>query len=157
MKEKQKTAKFLLQIGERGREVYSTWKISANDLTIKCLLDKFEEHCSPKKNLVIERHRFMVMSQTDGETIDGFVTNLRKTAASCEFQQLEDDLILTKLIGGIKSDALRHRLLRESQALTLRKALEMCRYEELMKTNMGLFESPENLTSLQMTGKMILR
>ena len=142
--EKQRTAKFLLQIGERGREVFSTWRIPPENLTIECLLSKFEEHCSPKKNLVIERHRFMTMSQTDDETIDAFVTHLRKTAASCEFQQLEDDLILTKLIGGITSDPLRHRLLRESQSLTLTKALEMCRSEELMKMNIGLFKYSEN-------------
>lgn len=146
VKEKQRTAKFLLQIGERGREIFSTWKIPPSDVTIECLLSKFEEHCSPKKNLVIERHRFITMSQTEDETNDAYVTRLRKTAASCEFQQLEDDLILTKLIGGITSDQLRHRLLRESQTLNLTKALEMCRSEEMMKTNLDLFKRSENET-----------
>ena len=146
VKEKQRTAKFLLQIGERGREIFSTWKIPPSDVTIECLLSKFEEHCSPKKNLVTERHRFITMSQTEDETNDTYVTRLRKTAASCEFQQLEDDLILTKLIGGITSDQLRHRLLRESQSLNLTKALEMCRSEEMMKTNLDLFKRSENET-----------
>ena len=78
VKERQKTAKLLLQIGEKGREVFSTWKIPTEQLTVALLMDKFDEHCAPKKNLIIERHKFFHQAQSEGESIDNYVTTLKK-------------------------------------------------------------------------------
>ena len=137
VKERQKTAKLLLQIGEKGREVYSTWKIPAAQLTVACLMEKFDNYCAPKKNLIIERHKFLHQAQNDGESIDSYVTTLKKLASDCEFQQLEDGLVLTKLIGGIRSDSLRRHLLKESSDLTLEKALNLCKADEMTTKTSG--------------------
>ena len=48
VKERQKTAKLLLQIEEQGREVYSTWKITPAELTVDVLMKKFGEYCDLK-------------------------------------------------------------------------------------------------------------
>ena len=140
VKERQKTAKMLLQIGEKGRDVYSTWKIESAELTVALLMKKFGEYCEPKKNLIIERHKFLHHDQVEGESIDSYVTTLKKLASYCEFQQLEEGLVLTKLIGGIRSDGLRRNLLKDSADLTLEKALNMCKADEMTAKHLALFD-----------------
>ena len=147
VKERQKTAKLLLQIGEQGREIYSTWKIPSAQLTVTILLEKFGEYCAPKKNLIIERHKFLHQTQSEGESIDSYVTTLKKLASDCEFEQLEDSLVLTKLIGGIQSDSLRRHLLKESAGLTLEKALNICKADEMTTKHLELFEQQKTTES----------
>ena len=102
------------------------------------LFDKFEAHCKPKKNLVVERHRFLTREQLPGESVDQYVTELRTLAASCEWGDLKDDLICSRIVSGISSRVVRERLLRESD-LKLNKAVEICRADELSRQQMKLF------------------
>ena len=149
VKERQKTAKMLLQIGEKGRDVYSTWKIESAELTVALLMKKFGEYCEPKKNLIIERHKFLHHDQVEGESIDSYVTTLKKLASYCEFQQLEEGLVLTKLIGGIRSDGLRRNLLKDSADLTLEKALNMCKADEMTAKHLALFDQKKQTETQQ--------
>ena len=49
------------------------------------VLEKFDAHCIPQKNVMWERHVFNTRIQQLGETIDQYVTDLRNKAKTCEF------------------------------------------------------------------------
>ena len=122
--------------GEEAIEVYNTFNLTEEETDdIGVLIKKFQDYCIPKKNVTFERHVFNTRSQGTAETIDSYVTELRKLAKSCEFGSLHDSLIRDRIVCGIKSDEVRGRLLRESD-LTLIKAIETCRTAELSKSQM---------------------
>mgnify|MGYP000754315237 CR=1 FL=1 len=77
--------------------------------------------------------------QQPGESIDQFVTELRTLAESCEWGELKDDLICTRIVRGISLNTVRERLLRSETDLTLQKAIDMCRIAELSKQHMKIF------------------
>ena len=60
-----------------------------------------------------------------------YVTASKLKAKDCEFGSLSDDLVRDILICGVRSDAMRGRLLREAETLTLKKAVDICRAAEL--------------------------
>ena len=60
--EAQKVAIFMCMIGKDGQEIKDTFELetreNGQEVITAILFDKFEAHCKPKKNLVVERHRF---------------------------------------------------------------------------------------------------
>ena len=103
---------FLFIIGKKERKIFNTWtwekKLDENnqptdedDITIKLLMEKFETYCLPKKNLVIERRKFLTKNQQSEEITDGYITELGNLLPTCEFQDIRDGLILNKLVDGI--------------------------------------------------------
>ena len=146
--EPQKVAIFMCMIGKDGQEIKDTFEFETREngqqvITTAILFDKFEAHCKPKKNLVVERHRFLTRDQNTGESVDQYVTELKTLAASCEWGDLKDDLICSRIVSGISSRVVRERLLRESE-LKLNKAVEICRADELSRQQMKLFGSEAN-------------
>ena len=83
-----------------------------------------------------ERHVFNTRHQQAGETIDQYLTDLKKKAKSCEFGDLNDSLIKDRVVCGILSDKNRARLLKQPD-LTLAKAIDMCRADETTLTHMN--------------------
>lgn len=96
---------------------------------INIVLDKFEEYFVPQINETVERYKFNSRIQSADETVDQFITDLRAKAKTCGFDKLEDSFIRDRIVIGIRSDAVRDRLLREKK-LTLNTAVEICRADE---------------------------
>ena len=92
-------------------------------------MNKFEAYCNPKRNITYERHLFNTRFQNVGETIDAYVTELKIQAKNCEFGALCDELIRDRIVVGIRDDAVRSRLLRETE-LDLQKTVDICRASE---------------------------
>ena len=103
------------------------------------LFKKFEDYCKPKRNLIVERHKFNTRRQNPGEPVDHYITDLKTLAASCEYGKLVNDLITSQLVAGIQSDKVRDRLLREGSELSLDKAVDICRSHEVTQKQMKLF------------------
>ena len=100
--EEEKYSVFLYMIGEKGRDIFNTWtwnkKRDANDeptneddITINLLMQKFEEYCLPKKNLVIERRKFFTRNQLPGEPIDAYIIELKTYHLHVNLKILEKD------------------------------------------------------------------
>ena len=68
-------------------------------------MNTFEEHCNPKKNVTVERYKFITRIQ-EGESIEKFVTDLKLLAATCNFGMLHDSLIRYRIIRGIRNSML---------------------------------------------------
>lgn len=130
--EEQKCGYFLLNIGQRGRDVYNTWTISEEDKNkTKVLFDKFEAYCKPQKNIVLARYRFGKRSQQNGETIDDYVTELTRLAADCNYGTLKDELIRDRMILGCCNTQISERLLEEE--LGFKDAIKTARSIEISK------------------------
>ena len=105
----------------------------------KCL-EALEKYFKPTRNVVYERYVFNTCSQTSEESVQTYVTRLRKLAASCEYGALTDEFIRDRLVIGLKNQGDKVRLLRE-KSLTLQKAIEMCTSSETALHQMKTIEA----------------
>ena len=91
--EETQCAIFLHMIGDDVLEIYDTFTFTDEEKgKINALIGKFEEHCSPKKNVTYERYKFNTCSQ-NGRPLDVFLVDLRSKAKMCEFGELQNSLI----------------------------------------------------------------
>ena len=115
------------------------------------MLKKFEDFCTPKKNLTFEMHTFFTYRQKQGETIDQFVRELKSKMRSCVLSPLENSLILTQLVRGVSDNSVREKLLRIVD-LDLEKTIQICKALEILKKQaQELHIAPEG--TLVNTGK----
>uniref|UniRef100_A0A6P7FZV3 Uncharacterized protein LOC114334479 n=1 Tax=Diabrotica virgifera virgifera TaxID=50390 RepID=A0A6P7FZV3_DIAVI len=67
--ESKKLAVLLSLVGDEALELYNTFTFAEDeDRTVTCVKKKFEEYCSPKKNVIFERFKFNSISQQKGTT-----------------------------------------------------------------------------------------
>lgn len=121
-----KIAQLLHFIGEEGFHIYNSFSIdNPAELKLKDVLDKFEEHFLPRKNLAYERFKFFTRKQATNETIEQYITDLKNKAQSCEFGDLKNDLIKDILTCGILNEKMREKLLQDDE-LDLDGAIKLC-------------------------------
>ena len=127
---------FLHTIGDDALKVFNSFGLSDEDKTkLSVIKGKFQQYCTPRKNVVYERYQFGKLVQTSGESIDAFVTTLRLRSKSCEFGDQEESLIRDRLVIGCNDSRVQERLLREPD-LTSSKVLAICRAAETTKEQM---------------------
>lgn len=121
---KVKSSIFLTCIGPQGREIYNTFAFENDEdkMNFEILIGKFDEHCLPRKNITLLRHKFFTYKQKEGQSFHEFVIQLKRLSSDCEFGELKDSLIRDTIIIGISDERLRERMLREPD-LDLTKAL----------------------------------
>ena len=83
---------------------------------------------------------FYTCLQTSEESVQTYVTRLRKLAASCEYGALTNEFIRDRLVIGLKSQGDKVRLLRE-KSLTLQKAIKICTSSETASQQMKTIEA----------------
>ena len=132
-----RVATLLTVIGNDAMDVYNTllWDAEGDDNKINKVLTKFEEFCEPKKNVSYERYVFFARAQDSGESIDQYVTVLKRLCESCDFGTLRNYLIKDRIELGINNHETRGRLLREAD-FTLEKALELVRAADATEKHM---------------------
>ena len=80
--EDEKVAIFMCMIGRQGQDIKDTFEFAISDrgeeiVTVTILFEKFEQYCKSRKNLIVERHRFLTRNQEQSETIDPTWPNSR--------------------------------------------------------------------------------
>ena len=124
--DKIKCAQLLHYLGEEAFKIYSTFKFEEEEKgKLDFLLQKFEAHFRGKENISYERYKFFSYKQNQGQSTENFVTELKKQAVKCKLENLQDSLIVTMIICGVKNNLVRERLLQE-EGLSLEKAVELC-------------------------------
>lgn len=117
-------------IGEEALDIYQSFELSDDEKTnSKVLLEKFGEYFLPKQNISVESHKFNTRVQSQGESFDAFLTDLRRLAANCDFGAMKDRLITDRIVSGIYERRIKDRLLREDK-LDIKKAIDLCRAAE---------------------------
>ena len=131
----------LSHAGREARELYKTlpWAAEGDDKKFNKVLEAFERFCSSQKNLLYERHGFWQLSQQDGEPVDAYLTRLKLKVDYCEYDKegwipaVKAEMLRDKFIFGIRDDALKERLLRETGELTLERAVSLAQRSESSK------------------------
>ena len=124
-----KTAMFLLVVGEDGLEIYDGMDFSPETdcEMLKKVVKKFEEFCIGETNETYERFIFNRRNQEENESVDQYVTALRKLPHTCNFCScLHDSLIRDRLVLGIRDESIRKKLLQEKK-LNLSHAIDIGR------------------------------
>ncbi|UYV66679.1 K02A2.6-like, partial [Cordylochernes scorpioides] len=105
----------------------------------KMALDKY---FTPHKNVVTERFKFSQRVQKDDESIDNYLISLRELSKSCEFGNLEADMIRDQIIEKCNNKKLKEKLLQQEN-LTLSKTIDIARMLEISRKEIRLLE-PQN-------------
>ena len=80
-------------------------------------MEKLTEYFAPKQNVLYERHRFRQAKQRVDESIDQLHTRLRHLGATCDFDDLDDE-IRTQIVEHCRSTRLRRKALRDDTKLS---------------------------------------
>ena len=112
---KVKSSILLHCIGHKGRGIYNTFifEPKEHNMIFKKIIEKFDEYCIPRKNITFLIRKFFTHRQVEGQSLDEFVSSLRKLSADCEFGDLNSSLIGDIIVVGVTSNRLTERMLRE--------------------------------------------
>lgn len=106
------------------KRLYNTFNLTAEEeKKLDVVMSKFEDYCMPKKNVVFERYMFHKRVQKEGETFEQFLTDVKKLARTCEFNNMTDEMVRDRIVLGVHEASVQERLLRIEE-LTLQKALQ---------------------------------
>ena len=100
----------LYQAGQETQEIFDTLTETGEDYATA--IAKLDQYFLPKKNVDYEIFQFRQATQRPEETVDQFVTRLRKLAVNCEFDNLQKEL-RSDIIQQCTSKCLRRYALRE--------------------------------------------
>lgn len=89
-----------------------------------------EKHLSPKPSFITERYKFSLRNQREHETISDYIVQLKELSLFCEFKENLPDYLRDRLVSGIRNDAIKKRLLGETD-LTFEKAVSIATSMEM--------------------------
>jgi len=142
--EEEKCAYLMIWVGEKGRTLFETWTLTADERKVlKTYLDKFEAHVKPKTNIVFNRYKFQSRIQSESETFDQFVTDLQTLVKECSYDK-EDEMVRDRIVFGVKSRKIREKLICEGSTLTLVKTVDIARSYEIAKSQSQQMNKTEN-------------
>ena len=100
-----------------------------SEKTYKEITDLLTAHFSPKPSEVVSRYKFHTRIRQPGESVSSFMSELRKLADHCNFNNYLTDMLRDRLVCGIADERVQRLLLTEKE-LTLEKAYQVCIAEE---------------------------
>ena len=74
------------------------------DVELKEILEKLENHFSPKPSVIVERFKFHSRSGLEGENVAEFVAGLRRLSEHCKSGTTLEDMLRDRLVCGISDD-----------------------------------------------------
>ena len=120
-------------IGDQANDVLKTFTYSCNEDQVKLsqIYDLMNKYVEPKKNLTLSRFQFFTMNQTEGQSIESFITEVTLKSKECEFDTDEnicDSLVRDRIICGIQDKKLQENILRTHlEDVKLDKVIKLCR------------------------------
>lgn len=98
--------------------------------SFKDIVQLVEKHLSPKPSFITERYKFSLRTQREHETISDYIVQLKELSMFCEFRENLPDYLRDRLVSGIRSDAIKKRLLGETN-LTFEKTVAIATSVEM--------------------------
>ncbi|UYV72597.1 K02A2.6-like [Cordylochernes scorpioides] len=120
-------------MGDNADDILLSCKIASDQLeNYDKVIECFESHFIPRRNIIYERARFNQRCQQEGEKVNEFITALHSLAEHCNFEMLHDELIRDRIVVGVRDRALSERMQLDTD-LTLEKATLMAKQLESVK------------------------
>ncbi|XP_005092519.1 uncharacterized protein K02A2.6-like [Aplysia californica] len=124
-------------MGRQAEQIFNTFTFPApvegNDprYNFDTVLENFDAHFVPKRNLIHERAKFHARAQNNKETIEEYVRALYKLSEHEDFKD-RDETIRDRLVLGVLDNELSQPFQLEA-TLTLKSAIERVRHFKLVK------------------------
>ena len=149
-----RTATLLTCIGTEALDVYNGLPFAneAEKTDITVVIQKLEDFCIGKTNVIFERYKFNRREQQEGEMIESFVAGLRTLVKTCNFGSLEESLIRDRIVVGVRDHQIRKRLLQESE-LTLQKCIDICSSYECTAKHLKEMKPVEEVSGVSKRSK----
>ncbi|KAE9525972.1 hypothetical protein AGLY_013914 [Aphis glycines] len=125
-------------MGTDALKVYNTLVIDKPDTEVSQILGRLEKYCSPRTNEIMSHYKFFTSKQND-ENFDVYLTRLKEMVKSCNFGTLENKLLKTHIVLGIRCRDTLERLLQED--MTLDQVVTFCQSVEAAEKNYKELES----------------
>ncbi|UYV82775.1 K02A2.6-like [Cordylochernes scorpioides] len=120
-------------MGDNADDILLSCKIASDQLeNYDKVIECFESHFIPRRNIIYERARYNQRCQQEGEKVNEFITALHSLAEHCNFGMLHDELIRDRIVVGVRGRALSERMQLDTD-LTLVKATLMAKQLESVK------------------------
>ena len=138
----------LLWMGEKGRDIYGTLNLSAeNRNKLKPICEAVKKHLQPTVNPVFARYRFNNETQNE-QSFEEFLTKLRLLVIDCDYRDKEE-MIRDRIVFGVKSPKIREKLINEGKKLSLEKAIQICQsFEYAQEQLREMSHQPQATTTL---------
>ena len=89
-------------MGKEAEHVFKAFTFAEGDeKKYAKVIEKFDEHFVPKKNIIHERACFHRRVQREGETVEAFIRNLYELAEHCDFGTQRDHRLPKLKIRGV--------------------------------------------------------
>jgi len=117
------------------------------DNVYKQALRNLDAYFAPKGNAPYERHIFRSLKQDTAETVDQYVSRLKKQALNCQFgaEDVRNEMIRDQVIDACQSNHLRKKLLQQGDDLTLDTVLDMARALEAVEMQSKRMSKPDEV------------
>ncbi|CAC5373014.1 unnamed protein product [Mytilus coruscus] len=127
----EKCTYLMIWVGEKGRNVYSAWDMSAEDQKkFDKYYENFEAYVKLKSNQVFSSYKFQCRLQKTNETCEEFITDLKVLVKDCQYAN-PDRMVRDRIVIGTKSSKVKEKLINEGSEFTLEKASDIARTYEL--------------------------
>ena len=122
-------------MGTKAEDIMLSFKLSeAQKKKYSVVMQRFDDHYLPKRNIIFERTQFNKRVQLPQETSDSFITDLHKLVDTCEYGAMRDELLRDRIVAGMNNLALSEKLqLEDSKTLTLEKVIQRVRTSEQVR------------------------
>lgn len=121
-----------------------------NNDVFKILVEKLNNHFTPKRNSVFERHIFRSINVIEGETFNQFILRLRQQMAKCIFGstkcEIENICLIDKIIDEWAPLDLKRKLLEKEYDLD--EIIQLCQVDEQIKKQSQSMQPTSNLDSV---------
>ena len=141
---KRQRALLLHLAGPEVQEVFETLSDTGDDYATA--LEKLDAYFKPQNNIPFERHMFRQATQDPSETMDTYVTRLKRLVQTCDYGTLSNEMIRDQVLEKCYSTRSRRRLLRE-ETLTLDVILRIARALEASDRQAQQIEGIKNSES----------
>ena len=137
-------AYLMIWVGQKGRDIYQTWQVTAEEAkSLDTLYQKYETYVKPKSNKVFARYKFQCRVQLDSESAEQFVTDLKTLVKDCGYEQ-QDEMVRDRIVCGTENVKVKEKLLSEGSDLTLEKAINVARSYEINQQQLSSMNSKED-------------
>ena len=136
-------------MGPQAEKIFASFNLTEKQQEdYQLVLNKFNSHFTPTKNVIYESYRFHTRKQGDGEPVDDFITDLHHLAANCDFPATYvKRAIRDQIVVGICDKTLSEKLQMNAD-LTLEDAIIAARQHETIKKQQEAFRSsPDHIAS----------
>ena len=107
---------------------------------------KLTAYFNPKRNAFFEKHTFRQARQLAGETLDNYATRLRQLSQYCEFGNINQEIILQIIEGGIET-SIASKALRTTD-ITLEALLDWGRVRSITNSQVSEIKRAENANTV---------